>query len=85
MHQDAERNYERGELHDSSPANLQEMPDKQVVLTYWGNTRYQLMTDDKHLDSVPQAVRERWNKVATAGTPADWRDIRMNFEKHGWS
>lgn len=85
MHKDAVENYAANTL---EPLNLQEWDDKTIVLTLWGNTRYQRMTGDTRLESISANLRARWygdaGSVAEAKSDSNWKKLRAEFEEHGW-
>lgn len=70
-----------------NPVSVKGMSDRTVVLTYWGNTRYQMATSDTSFKNVPTRVSANWNKMRTmsADDVDGWRELRADFELFGFN
>lgn len=69
-----------------NPVSVEGMSDRTVVLVYWGNTRYQMVTGDTFFNNVPTRVNANWNKIRTmsADDVDGWRELRADFELFGF-
>lgn len=69
-----------------NPVSVLGKSDQAVVLGFWGNSYYQLQTNDDNLDHVPKRVRENWHKahILKADDLEGWRELREDFEKFGF-
>lgn len=70
-----------------NPVSVEGKSDRIVVLTYWGNTRYQMATSDTSFKNVPTRVSANWHKMSTmsADDVDGWRELRADFELFGFN
>lgn len=68
-------------------ASVEGKSDREVVLTFWGNSQYKIQTKDITFDHVPKRVRDNWRKVHILSGDAidEWHALRADFEEHGFS